>query len=142
MDTDLEERIVEFKDRREGVEGKRSFAISKNIVKRASRKSGEQLLSATHVRTIAYILGYDDTSYSYGGDGPSGISSSVFNNKIKPLIPNEAGVNPGDLGMVVTKKRDPTLYKVPGVKTAMQELSPVSLYYTEERFKRALGAAI
>lgn len=143
MDDDLEERIEKYKSRIKGVRRKGFFIGDKGGARIVSRKIDEQVLSNTQTRSLMYLLGYEDKTYNRDGDGYSGISSNVFNKKIKPLIPEEAKVDPNEQGIPITSKRkDPTLYKKSGVETTLEKLSPDFLFYNEERFEKALEAVV
>ena len=132
MNVDLERRAMEYEDRIGMIAKIGGLKTAKRIVEQWSGKVGEPVLNNTQVRGIAYILGYEEDHYDRLSDGPSGIKIGTFDSKIKPLFPEESKI---DIGSI---ERKSILYKIPGVKFVMQELSPVDILYSDEDFNRAL----
>lgn len=138
MDNELEERCVEYSDGIKSPNHFRGITASKGLAKRISKSVGEPILLSQQVRSLFFILGYDDPSPSANISGPPRMGSSTFHGKIVPLIPEEAKVSIEQFGTKGGKYK-PLAYKVPGVEIAVQKLDgSCGLDYTEERFQEAL----
>ena len=136
MDTALEERFIEYNSR-VLPRHQRARTLSREISRRISQVVGEQVVTRYQIRGIAYLLGFQDPSYSEDTDGPSGVCAKTFHEKIEPLIPQDGRVDISTL--VRHPEKGEVIFKKTAVEQAFQELTKQQrLIYTLKRFQYAL----
>ena len=94
-----------------------------------STRIGEQCLMRLQIIKLAYLLGYEIA-----------INDHIYKSFIEPKIPEDSLVENKKIRRSKQNKIDNRIYRVSGVRTAMQTLGSRSkLEYTTERFHYALG---
>jgi hypothetical protein len=140
MEADIERRYQEYQGRLGLPQFKADLILRKNIAQ-INQLTGRQTLGHQQVRKLAYLLGYTDPRYDVTSDGPMGISSGVYRDSIRVLIPPSFLIGLEGLDIAPgTKKYLKEVVEVEGTRVAMSQLDAKGrLLYTPDRFRDALG---
>ena len=137
-DAELEERYMVFNDRLSERKTFSAYTKHRRDVRRVREIGGQTVLTPPQIRTVAFLLGFDDGSYNPASDGPFGVSSSTYRRHIQPLIPPEAQLDLSQFG-VNTRGYDNVGYSLEGVEEALEQLgSKGKIQYTHARFLEAV----
>jgi hypothetical protein len=138
MDQDIRERFDIFMERLEGHKSRaRGFSTSKRIQKKVEERLQEKVITPPQIKTLLYLLGFEDNNYSPLQDGPFGLSSSTYNRKVKPLIKEDSEI---DLRFFGFKSLNYGMkaYKLTGLNDILTKLSEEGrISYSDDRLKEA-----
>lgn len=132
-------------DERIGIYNRR-IVIYKNAIRQTrwaqselTSAVGEPVILPQQVRALTYLLGYKDSKYVEGADGPTGVSAETYRKDIKTKIPEEAKIKPSDYGRPKRHYGD-IAFKTKAVKTALRQLGEEGkLSYNDADFERAIN---
>lgn len=132
IDIKIEERFMEYQSGKDVKEFEAQIR-NRNIAKKVSAHIGEEVLTESQIRSVAFLLGFDDEL------GPCGISYTSYQKEIVSKIPVNAIVDLSHHGHLKLKPHRKIAYRRSGVEKAFEELTHEGrLEYTVERLSYAL----